>query len=199
VDARLLIFRGATDIESGVDFLGDSVVPALRRQPGCRGVSVSTSATERVVASYSLWTSESDREASTAALDDAWEKAHGIIGGLMSVELYEQTSEAISKPPYPGCVVNEVRARLDPGFIDGALAFFNAELLPQIAAIPGFCALRNMVNRETGRGVSHSIWEDRRSMEEALFGLPARLRAAQGRGIGIGEVMQQEIRIVEVH
>jgi heme-degrading monooxygenase HmoA len=199
VDTRLVFFRGANDIGSGVGYLADSVVPALCDQPGCQGVSVSTNDAERVVSVYSLWSSEADREAAAAALDDAWEKARGIIGGLMTVELYEQTSEAISKQPSPGCVINEVRARLDPGYIDGALSFFTAELLPQIAAIPGFCALRNMVDRETGRGVSHAIWEHRRAMEEALFGLPSRLRAAQGRGISIGEVMQREIRIAEVH
>ena len=38
---RLLTFRGATNIDAGVDYLRDEVLPVLNSQRGYRGVSAS--------------------------------------------------------------------------------------------------------------------------------------------------------------
>jgi hypothetical protein len=116
----------------------------------------------------------------------------------MTIERFEQTSEHISRPPQSGCVLNEVRVRVDPDFIDGAVSFFTNELLPLLASMAGFCAVRNMVDRQTGRGVSHSFWTDRTALADMLRGLPERLQSAQSNGIRVNEVMQRDVVFVEV-
>jgi heme-degrading monooxygenase HmoA len=197
VDARLLVFRGVEDFDAGLLQILDAIAPVLHHQRGYRGVSLSVNRSERVLATYSLWDTESDREASALELGEAWEKAHNAIGGSMTVERFEQTSEHITRPPVPGCLLNEVRVRVDPDFVDGAVSFFTNEMLPLLSSLPGFYAVRNMVDRQTGRGISHSFWSDRRALEAVLRGLPDRLEAAQVKGIRINEVMQREVVLAE--
>jgi len=56
---------------------------------------------------------------------------------------------------------------LDPARIDENLEFFKREVVPQIKASPGFRALRNMMDRQTGEGMVGTSWDDEASMRAA--------------------------------
>lgn len=184
---RVLTFRGATDLDGGVTYLREQALPVLEAQHGYRGVTASGDPSNNVFGILSLWDTESDRDASDSALGKARQDAVKIVGGDLTVENFEEVLLEMVKPPSPGCGLFISRVHMDPSAVDGNLEFFKAEVLPQIASQPGFCGLRNMVDRATGTAIVGSVWETRAQAEEMQATQPERRAAAEGRGVSFDE------------
>jgi heme-degrading monooxygenase HmoA len=195
---RLLTFKGATDIDGGVGYLRDEVLPIINAQHGYRGVSASADRPGAVLGILSLWESESDRAASDSALGKARQEAIKIVGGELTVENFEQVAAEITKPPVAGCALIVTRTSMDPTTVDDNIAYFKSEVVRQIEAQPGFCALRNMIDRQTGRGVVGTVWDDREAMEAYAAGMSERRSNAVSRGISFDETTYREILLSEV-
>jgi heme-degrading monooxygenase HmoA len=195
---RLLTFNRATNIDAGVAYLRDEALPVLNSQHGYRGVSASADRPGAVLGILSLWETESDRAASNSALGKARDEATKIVGGDLTVENFEEVAEAITKPPVAGCALIVSRLSMDPAAIDGNVAFFKSEVVPQIQSQPGFCALRNMIDRQSGRGVSGTVWENRKAMEAAAAGMLERRSVAASRGVSFDETTYREILLAEI-
>jgi hypothetical protein len=198
MQTRLLTFTGATDIDAGVKYLREEALPILEQQRGFRGVSASADRSSGIMHILSLWDSEADRSASDSALGKARDEALKLIGGSLEIENFEQTVQAVTKPPAPGCILNVVRVKMDPARIDDNLAWFKDQIVPLISAQAGFCALRNMVDRKTGQAISGSIFEDKQSADASMAGIPERRSAAEERGVTFVETGQREILLAEV-
>jgi hypothetical protein len=190
---RLVSFTGATNIDAGVDYLRDEVLPVLNAQRGYRGVTASGDRAAGVLHILSLWETEEDRGASDSALGKAREEAIKIVGGALEIENFEQVVEAISKRPSPGCHLNVVRVRMDPASIDANVEWFKDMIAPQISSQPGFCSLRNMVDRQTGRAVSGSVFEDKETADASLAAIPDRRARAEERGVVFEDIAQREV------
>ena len=190
---RLVSFTGATNIDAGVDYLRDEVLPVLNAQRGYRGVTASGDRAAGVLHILSLWETEEDRAASDSALGKAREEALEIVGGALEIENFEQVVEAISKRPTPGCHLNVVRVRMDPASIDANVEWFKDMIAPQISSQPGFCSLRNMVDRQTGRAVSGSVFEDKETADASLAAIPDRRARAEERGVVFEDIAQREV------
>jgi hypothetical protein len=192
---RLLTFTGATDTNAGAQYLANEVMPILDAQKGFRGVSASADHAAGVLTILSLWETEVDRSASDSALGKARDEATKRVGGTLEVENFEQLVQSIVRPPVAGCVLNVVRVRMEPQSIDANIEWFKDQVLPQISAQPGFCALRNMVNRQTGQALTGSVFMDRESADASMANMPARRSGAEARGIAFGDISQREILI----
>jgi heme-degrading monooxygenase HmoA len=195
---RLLTFKRATDIDGGVTYLRDEVLPVLNAQHGYRGVTASADRAGAVFGILSLWESESDRAASDSALGKARAEAVKIVGGDLTVENLEQVAEVITKPPMAGCGLVVTRTSMDPASVDDNIAFFKNEVSAQIKAEPGFCALRNMIDRQTGRGVVGTVWENRGAMEAFAAKSSERRAPAVSRGISFDETSYRELLLAEL-
>ena len=195
---RLLTFSGATNIDAGVDYLRDEVVPVLNAQRGYRGVSASADRPAATLSILSLWDTEADRAASDSALGKAREEALKLIGGSLTIENLEQVASAVAKPPVPGCALYVSRVSMDPASVDDNIAFFKDEMLPRIQVAPGFCALRNMVDRQSGRAVVGMIFEDRKALDAFVAGTEERRAPAVARGISFGESSVREVLLSEI-
>jgi hypothetical protein len=62
--SRIVTFTGAADVDAGVRYLQDTVVPMLHEQKGFRGVTASADQASGVLGVMSLWETEADRDAS---------------------------------------------------------------------------------------------------------------------------------------
>jgi heme-degrading monooxygenase HmoA len=192
---RLLTFTNATDIDAGVDYLAEEVMPVLDGQRGFRGVSASGDRSAAVLTILSLWDTEADRSASDSALGKARDEAVKRVGGSLEIENFEQTVQSVVRPPVKGCQLNIARVRMEPASIDANIEWFKDQVLPQISSQPGFCALRNMVDRQTGRAITGSVFVDRESADASLANMPARRSAAEARGVTFEDISQREILI----
>ena len=190
---RAVIFTGATDIDAGMKYMQDTVTPVLHEQKGFRGATVSADRSAGVMGVFTLWETEADRDASESTLVKTREEGQRVIGGAMTVEHYEELVVEISKPPTVGCSLLLRRISMDPAKIDENLGAFRRDVLPEIKATPGFCAVRAMVNRQTGEGIVGTVWADKASVDAAAEAAEARRQRAAQQGVTFGEQTKREI------
>lgn len=195
---RIVTFTGATDIDAGVRYLQNTAAPLLRNQKGFRGVTASADRSGGVLGVLSLWDTEANREASDSALDKAREEAQRIIGGRVTVELFEELGVETAEPPTVGCSLLVRPISMDPAKVEENLDFFRREVLPQIKAAPGFRAMRQMINRQTGEGMVGTVWADRAAMDAAVEAAEARRPVAAQRRVIFGEQSRREIVFAEL-
>jgi heme-degrading monooxygenase HmoA len=195
---RIVTFTGATDIDAGVRYLQDTVAPLLRNQKGFRGVTASADRSGRVLGVLSLWETEADREASDSALGKSREEGQRIIGGQVTVELFEELEVQTARPPTAGCSLLVRRISMDPAMVEENLDFFRREVLPEIKAGAGFCAVRQMINRQTGEGMVGTVWADQAAMEAAAEAAEARRPQAARQRVTFGEQSKRELVFVEL-
>ncbi|HEV3130362.1 MAG TPA: hypothetical protein VGY51_00270 [Acidimicrobiales bacterium] len=156
-------------------------------------MTASASQSERVIGILSLWDTAADRDASDSALGKARQEAAKLVGGDLSVETFELMVAEIREPADVGSALMVTRLSMEPAKIDENLGFFNREVLPRITAAPGFRALRNMINRQSGEGVVGSAWADQEAMMAASEQAMARRPEAISRGVNFGETSYREI------
>jgi hypothetical protein len=194
---RLWTFTGASNIDSGVAYLRDEVLPVLNSQRGYRGVLASAARSEGVLGILSLWDTEADSEASDSALGKAREEAAQLVGGDLTVEAFEQVVAQVNGPAMPGSAFIMIRVSGDPAMIDEIVSFFKSEILPQIKTAPGLLVLRDMVNRKTGEGIISSAWADQEAMRLATGRNLALRPQAAASGVNFGEASLRKIVLAE--
>ena len=191
--SRAVIFTGATDIDAGMRYLQDTVAPLLREQTGFRGVTASADRSAGVLGVLTLWETKADLDASESTLAKAREVGQRVIGGAMTVAQFEELVVETDKPPTVGCSLLLRRISMDPAKIDENLGVFRRDVLPEIKANPGFCAVRAMTNRQTGEGIVGTVWADKASMDAAAEAAEARRQQAAQQGVTFGEQTKREI------
>ena len=190
---RVLTFTGAKNIDDGVALAREKALPVLQQLNGYRGMSVSADRDGGVLGILSLWETEADRDASLAPLAEVRQEALDTVGGDLKVESFEELVEEAASPPTPGSALMVTRISMDPTKIDENLGFFKSEIVPRIKAAPGFRALRNMIDRKTGRGIVGSVWADQDAMKNAAAEAQARRDEGRARGVRFEEDSYREI------
>jgi heme-degrading monooxygenase HmoA len=195
---RLNTWTNATDIDGGIEYLRDTALPLIQQQKGYRGLSASADRSTGTMHILSIWESEADRDASSSAVGKARDAATEIIGGSVQVEKLEVLVSETVTPAVPGSALMVTPYSMDPAAIEENLSFFNNEIAPQIKAAPGFCSLRNMVDRSTGKGYVGTVWADRAALDTQAEGASvARREVAGARGITFGEIGTLEFVLVD--
>ncbi len=196
--ARIVTYTGATSIDAGVRYLNDTAVPLMREQRGFRGVTASADRSGGVLGILSLWDTEADRDASEGTLVKARAEGQRVIGGGFTIEHFEELLAETVRPPAVGCALLIRRVSMAPAKIDENLGFFRQDVLPQLAASPGFCAVRNMLSRQTGEGIVGTVWADMAAADAAAEAANARRPEAAQRGVVFGDQSKREIVFIEM-
>jgi heme-degrading monooxygenase HmoA len=192
---RITTADGATDIDAGVALLRDQIVPQLEQQKGFRGLSLSANRDTGQVSVLTLWETEGDLHASESATEKLRGDTLKVLGaGAPTIEHFEEVvSEVGSVPPGPGSRLQVRRITVAPDRIEENLAFFRANVLPEITSTPGFQAVRQLINRDTGEGAVGTVWADESSLQAADKQSEGRRSAAAERGVNFGDVDTREI------
>lgn len=190
---RVLTFVGAKNIDDGITFVREQAVPVLKGLKGYRGMTASADRAGGVLGVLSLWETEADRDASFGPLADLRQQGVDIVGGDLEVENFELLVQETAAPPAVGSALMVTRISMDPAKIDENADFFRSEILPRIKAAPGFLALRNMIDRTTGRGLVGSAWTDQDAMKNAASQAQARRPEGVARGVSFDEDSYREI------
>jgi hypothetical protein len=195
---RLLTFTDATDIDAGIINLREEALPILEAQRGFRGVSASADRPGKLMTILSLWSTDGDRLASDSALGKARDEALELVGGSLEIENFEEVVEVITNPTPAGCVLNVARVRMEPVSIDADIAWFKEWIEPTIPKQPGFCALRVMVDWQTGGALSESVFETQEAADASLAGISAPSSAAEERGVTFESITQREVLLSQL-
>jgi heme-degrading monooxygenase HmoA len=196
---RTVTFTGAKDIDAGIAFLQEAVIPVLEQQHGFRGAIASVDRVGGVFGVLSLWDTAEARDASEGALTKVRQEGGERIGGTVEVATFEEMVVAVgSQPPSPGARLIVTAIEMDPATIDDNVAFFKNTIAPQITSEPGFRGLRNMINRQTGRGVVGTVWADERALRAAHEGALARREQGVARGVTFAGDSFREIVLTDL-
>ena len=195
--ARLLTFTGNDRIDD-VLFLWQDTVVILRAQGGFRGVAAGIDRKAQTATILSLWTSEAALTASDAAMLERREAAMVRSGTTMQVEQFEQVSQTIAKTPTPGSALMLTRFTAPPNTVEDSLCSLEQDLLAGLLAQPGFCAMRSLFDRRTGRGVTGLSWDDAKAMEAGEALLRQKMSTAAAPGLRLGDSHRIEILVFEI-
>jgi heme-degrading monooxygenase HmoA len=195
---RVVTLTGVKDVDALLASIQEKSLSELRAQRGYKGLSVSADRSAGVAGTLTLWESEADRDSSESALAKLREEALGQFATDMKVDSFEERVVEMSRPPEVGSRLMVTRVSMDPAKVDENIEYFKREVAPQIKAAPGFRALRNMINRQTGEGIVGSIWDDEQSMQAAAEFAKARRSEADARGVTFGEMSFREIIFIDM-
>jgi heme-degrading monooxygenase HmoA len=171
---------GAKNIDAGIEYIKSTVAPVLHQQNGFRGTTTSVDRSNSLLGVLSLWETAADREASDSALLKVRDEAQKIVGGKLTVELFEEVLfETFGGPPVAGSYLLVTRVKSERTKVDENLDYFKREVLPRIKTGPGLLAVRQMVNRETGESIVGTVWADQDSMRAAAEAAAERQRTTQ--------------------
>ncbi|MDQ1490074.1 MAG: hypothetical protein QOD57_4758 [Actinomycetota bacterium] len=196
--ARVLTFSGVTDLDAGIKYLQETAQPTVRSQRGYGGMTASADRSGGILGVLSLWETEADRDASDSALGKTRDEARGLLGAQLTVETFEEMVVEVSRPPQVGSALMVTRISMDPARIDEILEVFKQNVAPEIKASPGFRALRNMLNRQTGDGIVGTAWDDEQSMRAAATEAMARREDAGRRGVTFVDTSYREIVFIDL-
>jgi len=185
---RINTVTGAENIDAGVAYLKDKVVPEIRGQRGFRGLTVSGNQSTGDLGILTLWDTREDLEASESSVSKLRQEAMKAIGGQISISIMEQVfADVVAPQDLTGHPLRIQQVKMDPARVDEHVAFFKSTVAPEIKATPGFLAVRNMLDRSTGEGTVGTIWADEASMRAAEAGDSERRERARARGVELGD------------
>ncbi len=197
--ARLLTWSNPENIDDGVTYLQEKVLATLSGLNGFRGVTASADKAGGILSVLSLWETEADREASVGPLSEARKEATDIVGGELRLESFEQLVTAAGPTlPSVGSWLQVRSFSMEPAKINENLVEFEASVLPNIQASPGFQSLRMLIDRTTGTGYVGTVWSDEGSMMNAAADAEGRRQAALDRGVTIGGPSFRKILFADV-
>jgi heme-degrading monooxygenase HmoA len=87
---------------------------------------------------------------------------------------------------------------MDPAKVDDNVAFFKSDVLPIFKSQPGFCGLRNMIDRTSGKGAVGSVWETREALDAFVAMQPERRKIAESRGVRFDEQEAREVLFADL-
>lgn len=192
--ARLITVRGAQRIDDAVDFVKENVIPDLRQQNGFDSLNLAGNRSEGTFTVLTVWQTEADRDSSEGFSEKARNEALKILGGEMTVDHFEEVvREAGSTSAPPGAKLQVRPIKMDPAKVDENLAFFKEAVLPDITSTPGFVAVRQLINRQTGDGRVGTVWVDEASLKAARQKAEERRAIGASRGVEFGEDLIMDV------
>jgi heme-degrading monooxygenase HmoA len=194
--SRVSTFTGVSDVDQFLDILR-AALPEMRAQRGYKGLNASADRAAGLVGVLSLWETEADRDASESAMGKERQAAATETGAKLTVQNYEEVVLLMSRPPAEGAALFLTHFSMDPAKVDENIEFFKNTVAKEISSAPGFLALRNMINRQTGEGIVGTLWENTQARQAAIDMAMARRGDAAGRGVTLGEPSLREIILTD--
>jgi hypothetical protein len=195
---RTVTYTGARDLDGGLDFVREHALPVLRQQQGYRGLTASVDRSHGVLGVLSMWESAAARDASDSALGKVRDDGLDVIGGELKVEAWEELYVEMVAPPAIGSPLLLQRVAMDPELVDTNSEYFRMNVVPEMKGMAGFCGVRNMINRETGHGMTGTLWSDPASLQAAASYSEERRERAAALGVSFGEQSKREIALLEL-
>ena len=196
--ARVITLTGVQDFDAAIDVLREAL-PTVRAQRGYQGMTASADRSTGLLGILSMWETEADRDASESALAKTRDEARAQLSAAgMTVEHFEERVVQRDRPISVGAALFLTRFSMDPAKVNENVEFFKSTVAPDIASAPGFLALRNMINPQTGEGLVGSLWESEQARQAAAEMAMARRSDAASRGVTLGEPSFREVLFIDM-
>ncbi len=158
-----------TRMDEGIADIRDTVMPAVLDMDGCMGLSMLS---ERGSGRCIITTACESEEAMAATRDRVREMREQATErfGAREAEVHEWEIASMHRLRSPGedACARVTWTRAEPYQIDRVVSAFRTGLIPRMDSIPGFCSLRALVDRTTGRSSVTAVYADRDAMARSL-------------------------------
>jgi heme-degrading monooxygenase HmoA len=197
--ARSSIVRGDPQrIDQATAYLRDKVMPAVLGLEGYVGLSMLADRVSGRCIATTSWASEEALHDSDGPLHALRGRYAEILGGPSEVQEWEIAVVHRTRHTPPGACARVLWSRGGPATRERALDAFRLAVLPRLEELPGFCSVSMLVDPDTARSVSSTVYESRDAMTAAAAtALP--LREAFTSSVG-GEITEAaEFDVVLAH
>jgi heme-degrading monooxygenase HmoA len=187
-----------SDIDQGIAYVRDEVMPALHAMGGCVGLSLLVDRESGRCIATSAWDTEEAMASSTEQAAPLRERAREIFGGEVTVDQWEIAAVHRDHHTTDGACVRATWMKVPRDQIDRAIAFYRSEVLPALEDLEGFCSASLMINRATGRAVSSTTFDSYAAMD-ANREQATELRNARTRELGADVLDVGEFELALAH
>lgn len=190
--ARVVTFQGSpTGIDAVLALVQERAKPELDAFPGHRGMSTMVDRENGRVVVVSAWATEQARQNSADRLAPLRAEAAELMSGTVHLTDYVIAVQEQAAPTGPGACMRATALAGDPARMQDGITSFQAQLIPALRGVPGFCGAALLLDPTTGRAVGTTFWRDRDALlatREMAESLRATIPAASGSTVtGIAE------------
>jgi heme-degrading monooxygenase HmoA len=154
-----------SEIDAGVAYVRDEVMPALEAMGGCIGLSLLVDRESGLCIATSAWETEDAMRTSTEQAAPLRERAREIFGGDVSIDQWEVGVLHRDHHASDGACVRCTWIKVPRDQIDRSIDFYKSDVLPALETLEGFCSASLLIDRSSGRAVSSSTFDSREAME----------------------------------
>jgi hypothetical protein len=154
-----------SNIDDGVAYVRDEVIPALAALGGFVGLSLLVDRESGRCIAASAWETEEAERSSAERVGPLRERATEVFGGTATAETWEIGLLHRDHPSSDGACVRVTWLKVPPDQADRAIDFYRSDVLPSLENLDGFCSASFLINRNSGRGVSTATFDSREAMD----------------------------------
>ena len=154
-----------SNIDAGIAYVRDEVMPALQDMDGYVGLSLLVDRESGRCIATSAWETEDALRTSTEQAAPLRDRATEIFGGDVTVDPWEIGVLHRDHRSNEGACVRATWIKMPPDQVERAIEFYKTSVLPSLEDLEGFCSSSLLINRSSGRGVSSTTFDSHEAME----------------------------------
>ena len=154
-----------SNIDAGIAYVRDEVMPALQDMDGYVGLSLLVDRESGRCIATSAWETEDALRTSTEQAAPLRDRATEIFGGDVTVDPWEIGVLHRDHRSNEGACVRATWIKMPPDQVERAIEFYKTSVLPSLEDLEGFCSASLLINRSSGRGVSSATFDSHEAME----------------------------------
>ena len=189
------------NLDAGIAYVRDEVLPAVQQAEGCIGLSMLTDRDNGRCIVATAW---ADEQAMRATAEEDRTVRHRLLhtlgGEHADVQEWEIAVLHRDNPAGDGAGAQVTWARIAPNHVDDLLDAYRHNLMPKLQGLPGFCSVSMLVDRRNSRTVSVTSFENRDAA--GLVRKHARVlrdQFAQAMGAKIVDIAEMDLVLAHLH
>jgi hypothetical protein len=151
-------------LDESVKHIETEVGPRVERLPGSLGMSLHVNSNLGLAVLETFWVSGDTLRAGERVIAPCKDEAVRRATGTITVEHCEVAVFEQDAPAAAGAGVRITRIDVEPSRVEDAIEVFGDTTVPWLADAKGFCRTLYLVDRNSGRSVSESVWQDARAL-----------------------------------
>jgi heme-degrading monooxygenase HmoA len=181
-------------VDEGIAYMRDEAMPAIQQMDGCIGLSMLCDRDSGRCIATTAWETEEAMHNSESGVHGMRMRLAEMMGGRPEVQEWEIGLLHRMRVAPEGACARVTWANGDPTQIDDRMSTMRMAFLPRVEELPGFCSVSVLMNRNTGQGVTATVYESRDVMNRASDqGRALREEIARQMNMEMTEVAEMEL------
>jgi quinol monooxygenase YgiN len=166
--ARSTTIRGnPQNMDDGIGYVQDKVMPALSQMDGCVGLSMLGNRDSGMCIVTSAWADHDAMRRSADGVRPIRDRAGEMFGGMPEPREWEIAVLHRMHEVPEAASARVIWMMGDPDGVESMLDTFRMAMLARMDDLPGFCSVSMMVDRDSGETATAVVYENRDLMMTA--------------------------------